>query len=496
MKLPMPPPAPFEIESAPSLIRNVCFEEYGNSKAPMESIFAAAITAISTVCQCLFDVDRGGGKKGPVSTNFLTIADSGERKSTVVMKFHKAIHTFERKNAQNRADTLSNYQNRLSTWKASEKACLKALEKSAAESGNFEPEGFLVSALELIRSHKPQLEKSIRLVYSNVTPAALAKGIGEFPYVAILSDEALDVFSGGVLSELGLLNSSWGGSPVNRDRVSAVSVKAPEVRLTMGLSVQGLIWDAHHSKQAQAIRSSGFLSRTFVSRPASTIGRRTISNTLENGEHLKAFTDRLSELIEKVETNLDTLAENRTTLTFDKEAECEWLDVYNHIETQSNFGGVFYEVRDQASKMAEMIARLAALFHIFEGLPGTEINKVTMNQACRFGIWYLHEFARTCVVREISPEEQDVLDLAEYFRTHLRKGRSVVEQNKIVMGMAPKRLRAKSNHAAAVAELVQRGEVRFFHQHLMGRNGIPAMVPTLMIDLQFYARPISISQNV
>jgi len=76
------------------------------------------------------------------------------------------------------------------------------------------------------------------------------------------------------------------------------------------------------------------------------------------------------------------------------EAKLLWVELHNGIEAELRPGGDCETIKDVASKAAENIARLAALFHAFEhGLHG-EIDRDTVRRAGKIIIWHLTEARR------------------------------------------------------------------------------------------------------
>ena len=84
---------PFPVHVFPSLIRNAIYEVERQTQAPLSLISASALGAISLVCQNRIDVCRLNGLCSPVSLFLLTLAESGERKSTVDKIFMKPVST-------------------------------------------------------------------------------------------------------------------------------------------------------------------------------------------------------------------------------------------------------------------------------------------------------------------------------------------------------------------------------------------------------------------
>lgn len=87
--------APYPRRIPGSLLRQAVDEVENNIQAPKPLILFGALTAISVATQGVFDVQKPNGQIVPISLMLLSIADSGERKSTVEDRFLKVIREFQ-----------------------------------------------------------------------------------------------------------------------------------------------------------------------------------------------------------------------------------------------------------------------------------------------------------------------------------------------------------------------------------------------------------------
>ena len=136
---------------------------------------------------------------------------------------------------------------------------------------------------------------------------------------------------------------------------------------------------------------------------------------------------------------------NNVLLSFSTPAQIEWESIFNKIEFSIRPGGEFCEARDYASKVAENIARLAGVFHAFEGYEGTKISVETLRSATQVVLWHAKEF-----VRLFSPPDplhetiQDAYELQDWL-VKLFRARSweYVEKN-FIRQRGPNKLRDKN----------------------------------------------------
>ena len=90
----------YPLDALPEAIRNAVQEVAGFVKAPVAMVAQSALTALSLAAQTQADVKRADKLHGPVGLFLLTIADSGERKSTCDGFFTKSIRDYEQAQAE------------------------------------------------------------------------------------------------------------------------------------------------------------------------------------------------------------------------------------------------------------------------------------------------------------------------------------------------------------------------------------------------------------
>lgn len=125
--------------------------------------------------------------------------------------------------------------------------------------------------------------------------------------------------------------------------------------------------------------------------PGSTQGYRQITNPVVSSEHLPVFHLRLMGIVN--ESIIRNDENERLCLYFSPEAEKRWLEFYNKVESEMGILGALSNFKDYASKMAENMARIAALLHYFNGDEG-DISLLTTEAAVEISAWYVDEYIR------------------------------------------------------------------------------------------------------
>ena len=104
---------PFPVDAFPKIIRNAIYEVEQHTQAPQGLIAASALGVISLACQNRIDVCRLNNLRGPVSLFLMTLAESGERKSTVDKLLLKPLYQLEE-------DLFEKYTHDLTAWRNDE----------------------------------------------------------------------------------------------------------------------------------------------------------------------------------------------------------------------------------------------------------------------------------------------------------------------------------------------------------------------------------------
>ena len=85
----------YPLDALPPAIRGAVEEVQDAVQAPPEMVASSALAVASLAAQSLADVSRSRTLPGPCSLYFLTVAESGDRKSTVDRLMGRAVHAFQ-----------------------------------------------------------------------------------------------------------------------------------------------------------------------------------------------------------------------------------------------------------------------------------------------------------------------------------------------------------------------------------------------------------------
>ncbi|MCB1470952.1 MAG: DUF3987 domain-containing protein, partial [Rhizobiaceae bacterium] len=125
------PGAPFPVANLGPL-HDVVATVQGMSQAPIAIPAASALAVASLAVQGFANVETLGGRR-PLSLFALTIARSGERKSSCDAPLLLALHEHERIQSHNRQEALANWQNTLALWRGDRDQILAEAKRGKGE---------------------------------------------------------------------------------------------------------------------------------------------------------------------------------------------------------------------------------------------------------------------------------------------------------------------------------------------------------------------------
>lgn len=433
---------PYPVDSLPEVIRDVVVEVQGYVQAPVAMVAISALAVISVAGQALANVRRDKKLIGPVSTYSLVIADSGERKSTCDSFFMTAIRDYEKDQAEKAQEATLVYQVQKKVWDLLEASLCDRIKKEAKDGGDTKQ---LARELEKLQREEPVRPCLPRLLYSDITTEALTLSLAQtWSSGGLFSSEAGMVFGGhsmkadNIMSSLSVFNTLWDGTPFHSDRKTSESFKLYDARLTMALQIQEATMRSFMDNSRGLPRGMGFWARFLLARPQSTQGKRFYKESPGTWPSLAHFHDRIKTML--CATNmLPSRRPEFRELELSEQAKDVWVAFHDNTEHELGDGGKLYDVRDTASKITDNAARLAALFHLFEGKPGSIISREHMMSACQVVSWHLSEARRFFGEIALPEDLREAMKLERWLINSCQKKGAVIISTRDARQLGPAR---------------------------------------------------------
>ncbi len=388
----MPEGDPFPV-SALGPLKEAALAIQDVTQAPIAIGAQSLLASTSLAAQALADVKTLGGVR-PLSLYVLTIAKSGERKSSCDALAMQPVRDFERELHEKSKEESLLLKTDAEIWEATRTKLIR----EAAGSDKLKSQGARADLAEL--GAEPEAPLLSNLTATDPTFEGLTKNLDKSrPALGIFSDEAGQFLGGHAMNSdnrmktIAGLSKFWDGDPINRTRAGDGVQTFYGRRLCAHLMVQPVIADTLLSDPAA--RDQGFLARFLLCNPPSTIGTR-----LRNGHSpasdaaLAAYTHQLGHLLRRDLPLVDGTRNELElpTLQLSRDAESLLREFANALERKQAPGEELADATAFASKAAEQAVRIAGVLAVYAD--ETAINADRMSNGIALADWYLAEAVR------------------------------------------------------------------------------------------------------
>ncbi|MEZ5816762.1 MAG: DUF3987 domain-containing protein [Hyphomicrobiaceae bacterium] len=107
---------PYPLDALPPGLREAVEEVTNYMRAPLPLVASCSLSALSLTCQHLIDVRRDAQLCGPVSLFFMTVAESGERKTRADSFFMEPLREWQRKRADEMKPEIDAFRAAHAAW--------------------------------------------------------------------------------------------------------------------------------------------------------------------------------------------------------------------------------------------------------------------------------------------------------------------------------------------------------------------------------------------
>jgi hypothetical protein len=449
----IPPGKPYPVQALGPL-QAAAEAVQGMTLAPAAIPAQSALAAASLAIQGFADVETLGGPR-PLSLYCLTIAQSGERKSSCDAPLVAALSEFERAQVKVQREAVGAWSNRHALWRGQRDHIL-----AEAKRGKGEKKVAAQADLAAL-GPEPTAPPSPERIVTEPTFEGLTRKFAEGqPSLGIFSEEGGQFLGGHAMNSdnrqktQAALNDIWQGNPIRRTRAGEGCFTLYGRRLAIHLMAQP---DVARAFMANPMgEGMGFLPRFLVCEPPSTIGTRLQRHVRQDNGGLATFSGRLRQILETpLPLDPDTRELQPRVLRLSPEARAHLVSFADAIEVQQAQGGELAHVTGYASKAAEQAARIAGVLTLWADLNAPVVTGQAMAWGCELAQFYLDEAARLADWATVSGE----IERAETLRKWLVESWPDPEVTlRDVLRLAPIRaLRDRGAARKAIATLAETG---------------------------------------
>jgi Protein of unknown function (DUF3987) len=441
------PPAPYPIDALGPVLAPAARAIADQVQVPEALAGNSLLAAAALAAQAHANVQTLGGAR-PLSLYVLTIAESGERKTTADSVAAAPI--------RDRVATLqTQYRDALRDYDAQAEAHKMRVRQAKDKAET--PEALQTSLRDLAEDEPP---RKPWMIATEPTPEGLILSLKDGQYAqGIFSDEAGTLIGGHALSDeaelrtIAMLSRAWDGSPLDRVRAKdREHVTLYGRRLSMHLMAQPEV--ALRMLGKALYRSQGFLARILIAAPVSLIGTRKHqerSCAVQDDPRIRQYGLALANLLGMAAIeNRDLGGLDPRCLALSPDARSALITTYDEIEVAQETEGDLSTVREFASKAGEHACRIAGVLALVADPKAFVVGPEEMTGALRLTEFYLGEQLRLAGAASISSEIADAQKLLDWIK---RKGHRELT-GKQVMQLGPNSIRDGASARRALRMLV------------------------------------------
>ena len=398
----IPPGEPYPVEALGPL-RAAVEAVQAWKQTPVAIPAASALSVAALAVQGHADVQTLGGVR-PLSLYALTIAQSGERKSSCDELMLAALAAFQREQAKRQTADVVGWENAYALWKGERDRIL-----AEARKGKGEKRIAANADLDALGRAPVAPANTERLVGGQSAQGIIRQFREGMPSLGLFSDEG-GKFLGGYamqsenrMATMAALNDAWQGAPIRVSLSGEGSYTLYGRRLSSHLMVQASVARAFMSDPMAG--DIGLLPRFLICDPETTMGTRFQSRVREDPQTIQAFGGRLTELLETpLPMDPETRELQPRVIPLAPAARAMLAGYADHVEAGLTRGGEFSAIPGHASKSAEQAARIAGVMTAWVDLNAREVAPQTMADAITLAQFYLSEALRLNDAANISTE--------------------------------------------------------------------------------------------
>jgi len=398
----------YPINLFPDIIKSAILDVHEVIQAPIEICAQSALAYASACAQPHFNVRHPAlPKPVPTSMFFLTVAESGERKSSADSMFASPIESHQKKMQEQ-------YRIDLSDWKKD-------------KDGSREPAAQIYSM-------------------SNGTMEGMIKTLNRSqPSLAFMSDEA-GSFLGGYsmkseqkVATFAALSTLWDKGMADRVTANDDAVFLADKRVTMHMLAQPSVM--RDLLQDSVAKEQGLLARCMTVSPRTMQGyRKSNLFAYDTGipDGLAAFNRWQTSMLERPSTSDTEYSVNPSTLIMANDARQTWIKFDNILEQKLRVGG--HPNKEAINKALMQAVRLSGVFHALtmSRLDVSPISYETSQAAIGVVDWYIN--SSTYAHEKNAFESQDSKD-AKTLLDWIKDKKAKHIYNQLIQRYGPSKLR-------------------------------------------------------
>lgn len=385
---------PYPLKALGNVLGDAANAIHEKIQAPQAICAQSVLAAATLAVQGHADIELPIGQSRPISAFFMTIATTGERKSSCDAEALKPVNNKEEMLRAEYHTDVFQWQNKKEAWDRARGEILKKQKKDTS------PDHVAAQLDALGPSPEPPLIPML------TCPEPTFEGICRYlmtgqPSIGVFSDEGGQFIGGHGMNDENRLKTAgafcnlWDAKPVKRIRAGDGTVILPGRRVSVHLMAQPSVANVMLSNRM--FEDQGLLSRFLFSAPDSTIGSRFSKPVSPASvQSLQAYERKIAEILDiplPMKEGKPNELEPRK-LVFDADAARIWTGFADEVERNMAAGGRWEQIRGFANKLPEHAARLAGVLALVNNIRVQTVGRDFLYAGITLASYYAGEAQR------------------------------------------------------------------------------------------------------
>lgn len=446
-------PEGYPVCAFPPVMQGVIDALYNETGIPAELIAGAVLAAASLACQAHIEVvPPHSSDPMHCALYLLTLAVSGEGKTSISKKVMKPFYRFSEQMKQQHDCLMKAHLRADNIWKIHQKALTSNLYTAIKKGSEGTEEERLLDEHAETRKQPPA---RLAMLYDDTTAKALLEGLSRYSEVGVVSDEAITFFKGYLKNNLGLLNKAWDGEIYEYRRPGGEEYDI-NACLTLALMVQPPVFENYLCNHGELSKGSGFLSRFLYINTISTLGRRrTNTDHVHSDEALNVFHRKINQLLDKQKARFYSNDSQKQTLRLSDDATFYWAEKQSELSRKIGPGQQLEHIGEIAAKAGANALRVAAVLTHIHSPESLCISKGVLQAAFQIVEWHLEEAERLFFPSsERNAFMKDVYEMFGWLKEKFHDSKGYPFRKNEVNRYGPNRLRDASKSQSVLEQLI------------------------------------------
>lgn len=338
-------------------IDSLCAEICDLAQCHKDMVEVSTLGMLSLAIQDFITVEKPGIGVGPVSLFVINVADSGERKSTLLRilltPFRAAEAIYDDEHEKKAA---FEYEVKRKIWAKKAKEIDRRLTIAI---NNNEDLKALEPELLKNESMKPVPTIRKRWIYSKATTQAIFENFKSGnKSIGLIDSDASGVLLGKTFSDPSLFNVLWDGDAIEFDKLGKESMVLSDSRLSICFGVQKQFFKEFCEKNNSKARNVGFIARALLAVPPSIKGEEfLLSGGMLEHEQYENYKLQIQEILLRDKLNVDSTG----VMTFDDVSQSVLQSFKSEMILKSVHGREVRYTTEFISRAVDMVSRIAAV---------------------------------------------------------------------------------------------------------------------------------------